>query len=55
MDKKLLVKIEAALDSAEAIFKEVENPTMNLGDQSAYFKAQMRAVKAARKALKDAG
>ena len=51
MDAKLRAKVAAALDAAEAMFKEVEDPTMNLGDQYHYFKEQMKAVKAARKAI----
>lgn len=51
MDKKLHEKLEAALDAAEAMFNEIENPTMNLGQQYDFCKQQMKAVKAARKAL----
>ena len=51
MDKKLIGKMEAALDAATAIFEEIENPTMNLRDNYLWAKEQMKAVKAARKAL----
>ena len=54
MNEKLKAKLTAALDAADAIFNEIENPTMNLGQQYDFAKEQMKAVKAARKALKDA-
>jgi hypothetical protein len=53
MDAKLVAKLEAALDAAEAMFKEIEEPTMNLGEQYQFCKSQMKHVKAARKALQN--
>lgn len=51
MDDKTRQKVVAALDAAEAIFNEIENPTMNLGEQHQFAKEKMKAVRAARKAI----
>jgi hypothetical protein len=54
MDGKLIDKCIVACDAATDIFKEIENPTMNLREQYEFAKEKMKPIKAARKALKDA-
>ena len=51
LNEKALTKIAAALDAAEAMYSEMENPTRNLGEQWAYFQELIKPVKAARKAI----
>lgn len=55
MTPKLRKAIEAALDAADEIVREIENPTMNLRDNWEFVKGQYKAIKAARRALEKEG
>jgi hypothetical protein len=52
VDRKLLVKIEAALDAADTMYNEFMEATCCVADQYHIYKAAGAKVRAARKALK---